>query len=117
MSFLRVPTCRTCLQRLSGISSQQIRTKTKAAKKGITVQLLEDIPKVGRKGTPPTATTQFSQLVGLKSPRRLDRLHRPRENEELLLPVRVRRVHDSGRAKGRSCVGTDAAVGCHVYSC
>ncbi|KAI5858557.1 hypothetical protein BZA05DRAFT_7548 [Tricharina praecox] len=51
MSFLRVPTCRTCLQRLSGVSSQQIRTKTKAAKKGITVRLLEDLPKVGRKGS------------------------------------------------------------------
>jgi len=69
MSFLRAPACRACLQRLSGVSgvsSQQIRTKTKTAKKGITVRLLEDLPNVGRKGSQPSdliAGRQSAQAI------------------------------------------------------
>ncbi|KAI5815725.1 hypothetical protein BZA77DRAFT_71170 [Pyronema omphalodes] len=51
MSFFGVPTCRSCIQRIAGGAQQQIRHKSKMVKVAtIPVRLLQDIPKLGRRG-------------------------------------------------------------------
>ncbi|KAF8245272.1 hypothetical protein K440DRAFT_556131 [Wilcoxina mikolae CBS 423.85] len=52
MSLFGAPTCRSCTQRLASGATQQIRHKSKMVKSStISVRLLQDVPKLGRKGT------------------------------------------------------------------
>ncbi|KAF8531060.1 hypothetical protein BDD12DRAFT_45015 [Trichophaea hybrida] len=52
MTLFGAPTCRSCTQRLASGATQQIRHKSKMAKSStISVRLLQDVPKLGRKGS------------------------------------------------------------------